>query len=309
MRYRRRFAGVILALLVSPVASNGAGAAAPTRAPAPVCVAHGAAKSCTAWFRADTWSPTPSIYLTHFRPFPAQASVIAYAAWIRATATQIALYPGYKGPGDTALARGPEMVPSTARRRLLATFNSGFYEADHAGGFYTHGTLYFPMVRGEATLVRYANGSVDVVTWSGGARPGANILMARQNLTLLVANARSTPLAANNAAWGITLHGVPAVWRTAIGVDAAGNLIYAAAPAQTSSSLAQVMVDLGCVRAMQLDINPEWPIFVTYAAPGAVRPTLDVPNPNQIPGRFLYPSTKDFFAVYTAGSPGAAQPW
>ncbi|MDE3082138.1 MAG: phosphodiester glycosidase family protein [Acidobacteriota bacterium] len=305
MKYLRRLAGVILVLLAIPVASIGASTR--TSAPAPVCV--GGTTSCTAWFRADTWSTTPSIYLTHFRPFPAQPSVIAYAAWVRAATTQVALYPGYKGPGDTALSRGPEMVPTSARGRLLATFNSGFYEADHAGGFYTNHTLYFPMVRGEATLVRYTNGTVDVVTWSGGARPGATVLMARQNLTLLVANSRPTPLAANNAAWGITLHGVPAVWRTAIGVDAAGNLIYAAAPAQTSASLAQIMVDLGCVRAMQLDINPEWPIFVTYGAPGAARPTLDVPNPNQIPGRFLYPSTKDFFAVYIASAPGAAQPW
>lgn len=228
---------------------------------------------------------------------------------MRSATTQIALYPGYKGPGDTALPRGPEMVPTQARGRLLATFNSGFYEADHAGGFYVNHTLYFAMVRGEATLVRYTNGTVDVVTWRGGARPGPNVLMARQNLTLLVANSRPTPLAANNAAWGLTLHGAPAVWRTALGVDAAGNLIYAAAPAQTSWSLAHVMVELGCVRAMELDINPEWPIFVTYGAPGAASPTLDVPNPNQIPGRFLYSSTKDFFALYSATSPGAAQPW
>ena len=305
MKYLRRFAGMVLALLVSSVAPIGAS----TPRPHPVCVGAGASTTCTAWFRADTWSAAPSIYLTHFRPTRSQPGVIAYAAWMDRATTQIALYPGYKGPGDTNLSRGPEMVPTNARGRLLATFNSGFYETDHAGGFYTNHTLYFPMVRGEATLVRYTSGKVDIVTWGAGARPGANVLMARQNLALLVANSRPTRLAANNAAWGITLHGVPAVWRTALGVDAAGNLIYAAAPAQTSASLAQIMVDLGCVRAMQLDINPEWPIFVTYAARGAVRPTLDVPNPNQIPGRFLYPSTKDFFAVYAAGAPGAAQPW
>ena len=274
-------------------------------APAPICVGA----TCTHWVRSDAWSATPSVYLARFRPFATQPAIVAYASWMRSATTQIALYPGYKGPGDTALARGPEMVPTQARARLLATFNSGFYEADHAGGFYVNHTLYFPMVRGAATLVRYANGTVDVMTWGAGARPGPNVLMARQNLTLLVANSRPTPLAANNAAWGLTLHGVAAVWRTALGVDAAGNLIYAAAPAQTSWSLARVMVELGCVRAMELDINPEWPIFVTYGAPGAVSPTLDVPNPNQIPGRFLYPSTKDFFALYSATSPGAAQPW
>jgi hypothetical protein len=302
----RHFA--IALALASPLLSLGApsaGAAHAYSVPTPICVAS----RCTPWVRADAWSAAPSVYLAHFRPFASQPGVVAYASWMRTATTQIALYLGYKGPGDTTLARGPEMVPTQARSRLLATFNSGFYEADHAGGFYVNHTLYFPMVPGEATLVRYTNGKVDVMAWGAGARPGANVLMARQNLTLLVNDSRPTPLAATNSAWGLTLHGAAAVWRTALGVDAAGNLIYAAAPAQTSWSLARVMVELGCVRAMELDINPEWPIFVTYGAPGAASPTLDVPNPNQIPGRFLYVSTKDFFALYSASAPGAAQPW
>ncbi len=303
----KRLSLVVLALaLGAGLRVAGAGATSPVGAPHPVCVSRGA---CSAWFRADSWAPGAPIYLTHFRPVPAQASIVAYAAWIRSTSTQIALYPGYKGPGDTPLNRGPEMVPTSARSRLLATFNSGFYETDHAGGFYVNRTLYFPMVRGEATLVRYRSGRVDVISWAGPARPGPDVLVARQNLALLVSNFRPTHLSANNALWGLTLHGVPDVWRTALGVDASGNLIYAAAPAQTSSSLARIMVQLGCVRAMELDINPEWPIFVSYGAPGAANPHLDVPNPNQIPGRFLYPSTKDFFAVFRATSPHAAQPW
>jgi hypothetical protein len=57
---------------------------------------------------------------------------------------------------------------------------------------------------------------------------------------------------------------------------------------------------------MELDINPEWPIFVTYAGPGASGPALFVPNPNQTPQRFLYSSTKDFFALYVGS--GAATP-
>jgi Phosphodiester glycosidase len=308
----RKYLIVGLASLVAAGVPGASGPAlsassrAASTAPAAVCVPG---EGCASWRRADSWSRAPSVYTTAFHPVAAQPSVTAYAAWMRTSSTQLALYPGYKGPGDTALNRGPEQVPPTARGRLLATFNSGFYEFDRAGGFYVHHTLYFPMLRGLATLVRYANGKVDLETWRWGARPGGHILMARQNLPLLVANGAPTPLSANNAAWGVTLHGVPDVWRTALGIDAAGNLVYAAAPAQTSASLARIMVQLHCVRAMQLDINPEWPIFVTYAGPGARNPSLFVPNPNQIPGRFLYPSTKDFFALYAVSSPGGEQPW
>jgi hypothetical protein len=201
------------------------------------------------------------------------------------------------------------MVPPVAYPRLLATFNSGFYEKDAAAGFFTNDTLYYPMIKGLATVVRYTNGSVDITTWEGAARPGPNVVMARQNLSLLVNGSKSTAATSNNSLWGITLHGAPAVWRTALGIDGHGNLIYVAASDVTALQLSSIMVDLHVVRAMQLDINPEWPIFVTYGAPGALNPTLDVPNPNQISRRFLYPSTKDFFAVFRAVKTGEAQPW
>lgn len=262
------------------------------------------------WTVKDPWMPgAPAVESTWFRTTTSNPSIVAYAFWMRAASTQLALYPGYEGPGPSALNRGPEMVPLDARSRLLSTFNSGFYEKDGAGGFYTNHTLYYPMINGLATVVEYTNGTYDVMNWEGGSTPGSNVVMARQNLPLIVDNGQATPSTTNWTNYGITLYGVPAVWRTAIGVDAKGNLIYATAASQLPSTLAQIMIHLGCVRAMQLDINPEWPIYNTYGGPGAASPTMDVPNPNQIAGRFLYYSTKDFFALY-ARIPGQAQiPW
>jgi hypothetical protein len=265
---------------------------------------------CVPWRPADQWAGAkPSIYTSSVVPHANQPGVRVYAAWIRTSSTDLALYPGYEGPGPSTLPRGPEMVPANADLRLLATFNSGFYEKDGPAGFYTAHTLYDPMINGLATVVRYANGKVDIIDWKGGPKPAPSIVMARQNLALLVEHSAPTPSSADNALWGITLGGAPAVWRTALGVDAQGNLFYVAAPEQTSQSLAAIMVQFHAVRAMQLDINPEWPIFVTYAGAGAKAPSLFVPNPNQIPGRFLYPSTKDFFAVFVSHKPGEAQPW
>jgi hypothetical protein len=200
-------------------------------------------------------------------------------------------------------------VPLAGRVRLLAVFNSGFYEADSPAGFYTNHTLYFPMVRGQATIERLASGRLAMVAWEGGARPPANVVMARQNLTLLVQGGKVLPGTAVPTRWGLTLHGAPEVWRSALGLDKDGNLIYLAAPDQTAASLAALMVQVHAVTAMQLDINPEWPIFATYGARGGASPALDVANPNQIASRFLYPSTKDFFAVYATRVPGEATPW
>lgn len=262
------------------------------------------------WTAKDEWSPAPpSIMTTTFRTDPANPSIVAYASWIRTDSTQLALYLGYEGPGPTSLPRGPEQVPNSAKPNLLATFNSGFYEKDSSEGFFTNQTLYYPMVPGHATVVRYVDGTVDVVNWKGGSTPGPNVAMARQNLEMLVEDGQVTSASANNSAYGITLGGVPAVWRTGVGIDPEGNMIYATAASQTSASLAQIFVQLGCVRAMQLDINPAWPIFVTYGGPNAADPSLFVPNSQQVPWRFLSSSTKDFFAVFEKKPGVIAQPW
>jgi hypothetical protein len=64
------------------------------------------------------------------------------------------------------------------------------------------------------------------------------------------------------------------------------------------------------VRAMQLDINPAWPAFITYGRRGAGAPSPFVPNPNQDAARFLYPGLKDFFALYLSrGADLAREPF
>jgi hypothetical protein len=168
------------------------------------------------------------------------------------------------------------------------------------------------MIKGLATLVEYTNGKMDIENWSGATTPPSTVLMARQNLHLLVVHSRIDPdVTALNVetGWGFTLHGDPAVWRTGVGVDRFGNLIYIAAPSQTPETFAALFLRLNCVRAMQLDINPEWPIFITYAAKDAGGPSLGFPNSNQVADRFLYPSTKDFFAVYEREKTQPQPPW
>jgi hypothetical protein len=247
------------------------------------------------WRRADRWAGSPApILLSRFHFDRNDTRKVAYVAWMRASRTQLALYPGLYGPGPTSLPRGPEQVPLAARSRLLATFNSGFYEQDAAGGFYVNGLLYDPMLRGLATVVAYRDGRVDVIRWQAGRRPGRGIVMARQNLPLFVDNGRVNSTLASSTLWG----DAPSVWRTGLGIDRHGNLVYVAAPDIAASGLARILVHVGAVRGMELDINLIWPILVTYGGPGASRPSLFVPNPTQIPGRFLSVSTKDFFALY-----------
>ena len=238
----------------------------------------------------------PPVLVTTFRPDPAYPRIVAYVGWIDHTRTQLALYPGrYEPPG--ASPRGPMQVPDSQRFRLLATFNSGFTYADGQGGFFVNGQTVTPLRLGQGTVVAYRDGRVDVVSWQGGTSPGPNVVLARQNLPLIVSGGRPSP-ALSYGNWGNTLGNAVRVWRSGIGVDAHGNLIYAAADYQTVATLASIFVRAGAVRAMELDINPEWPSFITYARPGAAGATKVVPNDQQSAERYLTADDRDFFAVY-----------
>jgi hypothetical protein len=236
------------------------------------------------------------VLVSTFRPDPDYPQLVAGVAWIDHTHTQLALYPGRYEPPDAGNAAAE--VPPLLHGSLLATFNSGFKLEDSGGGFFSQGHSYAPLVNRQATLVGYSNGSVDVRTWTGGSTPGPGISFARQNLPLIVENGQLNPALRNDSLWGTTLGNTVRVWRSGIGVDSHGNLIYAAADIQTAQSLASILQRAGAVRAMELDINYEWTTFNYYGAFGAVGPTKLLPDMSRPATRYLSPDDRDFFAVY-----------
>jgi hypothetical protein len=199
-------------------------------------------------------------------------------------------------------------VPFGQRWRLLATFNGGFKASAAAGGFLVNGRAAVPLRTGLGTVVEGRAGRVDIVRWSGPPAP-RRLVLARQNLPLLVDHGRPGAGVTDGPAWGATLHGALAVWRTALGIARNGDLLYAAAEAQTAPSLARLMVGLGALRAIELDINPEWPSFNSYLRRGGRDPIKLVPNPQQSAERWLVPDRRDFFVVYTRAGGGPFVPF
>jgi hypothetical protein len=224
--------------------------------------------------------------------------MVAGVAWIDHTRTSVVLYPGIQEPAVSLPSRGPEEVPLSMRGRLVATFNSAFKLKDSGGGFASGGHTYAPMVHGMATIVRYTNGRTDVIAWPGGSDAPANVVFARQNLPLIVNHGQLNPNLSDGPEWGATLGNKIRVWRSAVGVDRFGNLIYAAAPIQTVGSLAAIMVRAGAVRAMELDINTYWTSFISYRQPGAIGAANLLSNMDRSDQRYLVPDDRDFFAVY-----------
>jgi Phosphodiester glycosidase len=241
----------------------------------------------------------PPVLVTSFRSDPKDyPQLVAGVAWIDHTRTSTWLYPGRLEPAVTLPSRGPMEVPMEMRGKLVATFNSGFKLEDSGGGFAEGGHTYAPMKPGLATILRYRDGRVDVTAWNGGTDVGRNIIYARQNLPLIVNHGHSNPNLSDGSEWGATLGNAILVWRSAVGVDRHGNLLYVSAPDQTVGSLAAIMIHAGAVRAMELDINTYWTSFISYRFPGARDPANLLSSMDRSPERYLTPDDRDFFAVY-----------
>jgi hypothetical protein len=240
----------------------------------------------------------PPVLVTQFRPEALYPQNVAGVAWIDHTRTSTWLYPGRLEPAVTLPSRGPMELPTPLRGKLVAAFNSGFKLVDSGGGFTSGGHTYAPMKNGLATIVRYRDGRLDVQSWSSGPTAPANVLYARQNLPLIVTNGHLNPNLSDGPVWGATLGNAVRVWRSGVGIDRNGNLIYAAANYMTVGSLATILQRAGAVRAMELDINTYWTSFISYRHPGAIGAANLLASMDRSNQRYLTPEDRDFFGVY-----------
>jgi hypothetical protein len=196
-------------------------------------------------------------------------------------------------------------VAAESRPFLLAGFNGGFKWGDFNGGILAFGSQFRDFVPGVASLIVYSDGTYTVGAWGRDNDPNKQVVAVRQNLPLLVDGGRPTPESGNVGAWGASVAG-PATMRSAVGVDANGALLWAGGRI-TPADLANAMVAAGAVRAMQMDINPDWVNFNSYDVGGD-----GVAHGNGLFGatgadRYLYPDARDFVVVMVKGTivPGA----
>jgi Phosphodiester glycosidase len=237
------------------------------------------------------------VLVTTFRTEVDYPRIVAYVAWFDHKRTVFAYYPGRYEPPNAAV-RGPMMVPHDQRWRLLATFNGGFTYTYGWNGSTDNGRINEPLKDGNATLLGYRDGRVAIVKWDGGPNAGPRVAWSRQSLPPIVWNGKVNPSLDLSIKWGATLGNAVRVWRTGVGIDRRGNLIFVAADDQTVITLAKILQHVGAVRAMEFDINPYWHTLITYTHHHGLVPTMVEPQANHPASRYLVPDDRDFFAVY-----------
>jgi hypothetical protein len=261
--------------------------------------AHPALSGEGAWQSMVTLHGQPAIQAAFLRPDANHTSYLVGVAWLNQKLVRMELHPGYKVPGTAGLSKSSQ-VPQSERNRLMATFNSGFTMKDANGGYWQEGKTIVPLSRGAASMVLYKDGHLDVVNW-GTASPGPDVAAVRQNLGLLVDHGVITPDvdSTTTSTWGFTLGNKTYVWRSAVGVRQDGSLVFVVGASMSVRTLANIVHDAGAVRAMELDINPDWTNFMTYThpRPGEAVPHMLTKDEQANPYRYLQPSSRDFVSV------------
>lgn len=247
------------------------------------------------WHVLSTTKGRPSLAAAYLRPDSVHTSYVTGVVWFDPHLIRAELHPGSLDPGGSHWAE-PKSLPASRRTGLLAAFNSGFRLPAARGGFYEAGRYGAPLRAGAASMVFRRNGTLTVAKWGRDAKLGPDVAAVRQNLALLVDGGRVAPGVNINAggAWGATLGNAKYVWRSGIGIRRDGGVIYVAGNRLTAGSLAELLRRAGCVRAMELDINPEWTSFIRYTP----NEHNLLPDMQGSPRRYDTTSSRDFVALY-----------
>lgn len=256
------------------------------------------------------WAPVgptvggvPTMEATYVRPDAVHTSLVAGVVWLDPTLLHPVLIPGLQQPQPGAIgASMGGQVPGAWRPRLAAAFNAGFRMKDARGGWYSNGNTVVPLADGAASFVIGRDGRVDIGAWGRDVSMSPNVVSVRQNLALIVDNGKAAPeLSANPGnRWGVRLDPNAGTWRSGVGVDANGGVIYVVGEGIDLPTLADLLVRAGAVRGMEFDIHPKFVTFNLYSPTnGAINGAKLLPHIERPADRYLSPDERDFVAWFT----------
>jgi len=241
---------------------------------------------------------TPVVWATSIRPLGEYGSVVASAAVFDPSRFRAALFNGSEIPGKGPWKNGSR-ITKAALPALVAAFNGGFRLEHIKGGYVTEGRTVRRLRNGEATLAIGRDGRLALGVWGKDLTDDGSWASVRQNLPPVVMDGAVSVKKFPGTYWGDDFHRVTFTYRSAICTRRDGLLMYVAIGDVDIMLLGRALVVMGCLTAMQLDINGNWPQFDTFGGFGQdkrVPALLDRRMSNA--ARYLRRSTKDFIALF-----------
>jgi hypothetical protein len=195
------------------------------------------------------------------------------------------------------------LIPARTRERLLAAFNGGFRAEHGRHGMMVDGVTLLPARADMCTVAGYADGTLQIGTYSRLRALAEKPRWYRQSPRCMVEdgvlNARLRD--PNAKGWGATLDGDTIIRRSAIALSRDRATLYVAVSNYTSArSLALGMQAVGGWSVAQLDVNKSFPKFVLFP-----RDARGARHAESLFEGFMYqphemldePSQRDFFYV------------
>lgn len=204
-----------------------------------------------------------AVWATSLRPLAEYPSVVGTFAVVDQTNLHAALFNGSDIPGGNDWSLPNRVMPDHLEA-LTAAFNGGFRFEHIKGGYKTEGRVVRELVPGEATLAIDRKGTISIGEFGRDIFDDGTYISLRQNLPLLVDNGVANVQRNSATWWGGDFDDVIFVIRSAVCLRADGRLMYGVVAKVDAELLATSLVEMGCARAMQLDINGTWPTFQTF---------------------------------------------
>jgi hypothetical protein len=241
-----------------------------------------------------------TLWATSLRPLKAAGGVVATMVAIDQTYLRASMFNGTEEPGGGPWKKGNH-VPITLQPALIATMNGGFRFEHIKGGYMNEGKVVKPLKQGDATIAIDKTGKMVMGKLGRDLQDDGSWASMRQNLELIVDNGASNVAQgiANGVWWGADNGNAVYVKRSGVCSMPDGRLAYVLVDQVDAEQFAQSLIALGCTRAMQLDINVDWPSFAIYNWNGTKS------NPHFVDKRmsgnlrrYVDGSTKEFFAFF-----------
>ena len=212
----------------------------------------------------------------------------------------LTLHAGSSDGGVSGWTYGDRITPREIHL-VIAAVNGGFKLTYHDVGFMSGGHVAVPLEAGLASIVTYTDGMTDIGAWEAGVpSAGKTVFSVLQNQRLLIDHGVSAASVSNCiiACWGETIGSQTSVARSGIGITANAQLVWAAGEQLLPAELASALIGAGAVRAIELDINPDWVAGYLYVHHrGGPSPVPVVPGQLGIAGKLLEPYSRDFLAL------------
>lgn len=259
----------------------------------------------------------PLVYKTLFRPSVEFPNTIVYLAVFDMNRLKPRLFIGRTEPGihNISHTESQESFP-----KIVAITNAMWMQRHARGaGAIFRGAVVYPMVPGMATLVVYQDDSVDVLEWSDEI-PLSTVKDARQLSHLILKNGKVVDKVVTNGKITDSEIGLGGslvdhdgastmdreYWylanRTAFGIRADGNLVFAMGHHVSTKDLARALALAECKRAIHGDANIHNVVCNFYFRDEENKIIkYDKLSPEQLDytlKRYDKGYTKDFFAFY-----------